>query len=88
MFIVLGGIDYDNPCLCNVTNLFWEQFSYLFSQAAKGIVFYLSNGERRNGTYRTTSIFSRVELPSLNTAVVSKVVALVIHRKGKGWYIL
>jgi ADP-ribosyl cyclase 2 len=79
-----AGIDYDNVCLCSVTTKFWDQFSLLFSQSAKGTVFFLGDGEKSVGAYSRTSTFGRVELPNLDANVVTRVVALIIHRQDYG----
>ena len=81
IMIFIGGIDFENNCSCNVTGQFWTQFSLEFSQVATGNAFYLTDGEDASGAYRNDSFFAKVELPNVN---ITRLIALVIHRKGKG----
>ncbi|CAH1249051.1 BST1 [Branchiostoma lanceolatum] len=64
---------------------FWPEASKFFAQRARGDVFVMLNGTRRDASgnpedaFRTTSIFARVELPSLNKNAISTIHVWVIH---------
>ena len=79
-----AGIDFENPCLCSVTGNFWHQFSVEFGLAAEGSTFYLADGEDKDGAFRNNSFFATVELPSMRDDAVTRLVALIVHRKGVG----
>ena len=76
-----GGIDYVNDCLCSVSGNFWDRFSVDFARASSGSAYWLGDGQRDGGAFSSSSYFSTVELPNMNA---DEVVAIVVHRKGKG----
>ena len=76
-----GGIDYVNECLCSVSGNFWDRFSVDFARASSGSAYWLGDGQRDGGAFSSSSYFSTVELPNMNA---DEVVAIVVHRKGKG----
>ena len=76
-----GGIDYVNDCLCSVSGNFWDRFSVYFARASSGSGYWLGDGERDGGAFYSSSDFSTFELPNMNA---DEVVAIVVHRKGKG----
>lgn len=78
------GIDFQSSCLCSVTGLFWDRFSMEFALAARGNVFYLTDGQASGGAFRNNSFFSTVELPNFSDDNVTRLIALVIHEEGKG----
>ena len=78
------GIDFTNNCSCDVTTQFWTQFSREFARSASGVTFYMGDGESMDGAFRNNSFFATEELPFMPAGVVTHVVALVIHEKGKG----
>ena len=84
IYIIIEGIDYENPCLCDVTSNFWNQFSVDFATVAKGTVFYLAHGEREGGAFRNTSAFAEYEIPNLEYPRVNGAIVLNVHRKGRG----
>ncbi len=63
---------------------FFEQFSLLFARAARGTIFFLGYGEREGGTFDETSFFAKYELPNLNPTEVTRVVVMLVHRRGEG----
>ena len=79
---VIGGIDYQNNCLCSVSDLFWTQYSRVFAEAAQGNVFYLANASTPGGFFVNGSRFGQLELPYINNDSVTRLIAMVIHRKG------
>ncbi len=74
-----------NQCLCNVSFMFWVQFSIDFAKAAEGTIFYLAYGEREGGPFSTTSIFAEHELPNMQYPRVTAAVVLDIHQEGQGY---
>ncbi len=88
LFYWAEGIDYVNPCLCDVTSNFWSQFSIEFALAAEGTIFYLTNGNRDSGAFSSTSFFAIHEIPNLESPRVTGVVVLDIHTKGEGFLVL
>ncbi|XP_078620451.1 ADP-ribosyl cyclase/cyclic ADP-ribose hydrolase-like [Branchiostoma floridae x Branchiostoma japonicum] len=67
---------------------FWPEASKFFAQRARGDVFLVLNGTRRDASgnpedaFKATSIFARSELPSLNKAAVSTIHVWVLHDLG------
>ena len=55
---------------------------------AAGNDYYLTDGEDASGAYRNDSFFATVELPNMNDDRVTRLVALVVHRKGEGIVII
>lgn len=80
----VDGIDYNDPCLCNVSGFFWDQFSVDFATVAKETIFYLADGERDGGAFRESSAFAQFEVPNLEYPRVTQTMVLNVHRKGKG----
>ena len=84
LLLIESGIDFVNPCLCSVTGNFWSQYSAEFAIAAEGNTFYLADGEDSDGAFRDNSFFATVELPNMRDDAVTRLVALIVHRKGVG----
>lgn len=80
------GIDYITDCNCDVTGEFWHEFSALFAQVASDNALFLGNGERSFGAYSNQSYFATVEIPNMIPGKVKRVVALIVHRRGKGQF--
>ena len=62
-------IDIDNPCPKTPRYAFWEKFSILLAESAKGIVFWAGYGKTKNNTYRPNSCFAKYEFPYLTSDV-------------------
>ena len=75
---------FTNKCNSKPKERFWERFSETFAQAARGSALFLGNGERcKVGAYNKESYFATREIPSMSTKKVTRVVALIVHQKGK-----
>lgn len=85
MLLSTEGIDYDTKnCNCTPTDAFRRKLSEVFANAASDIVFFLANGQSRNGAFSEQSSFSTTEIPNMRPEVVKRVVVLVVHEEGEG----
>jgi len=75
---------YEGNCPCNNSEYFWVQFHAALTEATRGILTYVTDGEKPGGAFRSDSFFSKHVIPHLNSLTVSHVVAIVVHREGVG----
>jgi hypothetical protein len=61
-----------------VTSAFWARFSVRFALSAQETTFFLGYGEKRGGTFQSSSFFSQHELPNLDPPRVTEVVVMVV----------
>ena len=78
------GIDYSNPCSGKPYFSFFVAFSCKLAQSAEGVVFWVGDGERQNGAYRSDSYFAEYEFPKLRSSRVTKLVIIDVHKEGRG----
>ena len=72
------GIDYVNPCPYEPSISFWAKLSCLLGESSVGISFWIGDGERRGGTFRNESFFTKYEFVKLAPPRNTKLVVLDI----------
>ena len=72
-------IDTANPCPITPVVAFWQAFSTHFAKSARGIVYFIGNGNRRTGAYQNASFFATFEFPELISDRVNKLVVIDIY---------
>ena len=84
LLFAIGNFLYERNCPCNNSENFWVEFHATLTEASTGIITYVTDGEKPGGAFRSDSFFSEHVIPRLNSQMVSRIVAIVVHREGVG----
>lgn len=76
---VTTHFDTLNPCPITPVVEFWKAFSSRFGESGNGIVYWIGDGNRKEGAYQNTTLFTEFEFPRIKYPKVYKLVAIVIY---------
>lgn len=72
-------LDTVNPCPITPVVAFWQAFSSHFAESGRGIVYFITDGNRKGGVYQNASFFSMFEFSSLISDEINKLVVINIY---------